>query len=205
MGILVDLDERRAAVRARRSRHGRSPRIELFFDLSDPFSYLAAERVERSFEAVVWTPAVRSVVHPAATAGDRERAEARARELRMPLVWPERHLRGFPRAMRAASLASELGRGAAFALAAGRLAYCGGFDLEEPEILAEAAAAAGVGLGASLNAARDRSRDTAMVHAAEALLAIGADRLPALSVGGLVFSGEERIVEAVVAARFAAG
>ena len=30
---------------------------EFFFDLSSPFTYLAAERVERAFEDVVWTPA----------------------------------------------------------------------------------------------------------------------------------------------------
>ena len=37
---------------------------------------------------------------------------------------------------------AEGGRGAGFVLAASRLAFCGGFDLEDPEILAEAAAAA---------------------------------------------------------------
>ena len=41
--------------------------------------------------------------------------------------------------MRAAHYASQQGRGAAFVLAAGRLAFCGGFDLDDPELLAEAA------------------------------------------------------------------
>ena len=44
---------------------------------------------------------------------------------------------------------------AAFVLAATRLAFCGGFDLEDPEILAEAAAAAGIVLDDYLQASRD--------------------------------------------------
>ncbi len=63
-----------------------------------------------------------------------------------PLIWPEPFADGGVRARRAASFACELGAGAAFALAAGRLAYCGGFDLDDPETLAEAAAAAGLPL-----------------------------------------------------------
>ncbi len=50
--------------------------------------------------------------------------------------------------------ASTIGCGAQFALAAMRLAFCGGFDLEDPEILAEAAAAAGIPLAGLLR--RDR-------------------------------------------------
>ncbi len=179
-------------------------RVELFFDLGDPFSYLSAERVERSFEAVTWTP----VTHvrrrrDLSEAGVRATAEARAAELRMPLVWPERFPEPVARAMRAASLAAERGRGAAFALAAGRLAFCGGFDLDDPEILAEAAAAAGVGLDPVLEAAGDRTRDTAMAHAGRVLRLAGADRLPALRVGSALFCGEERIAEAAAAARYA--
>ena len=46
--------------------------------------------------------------------------------------------------MRVAVLAAERGRGAAYVLAATRLAFCGGFDLDDPEILAEAATASGL-------------------------------------------------------------
>ena len=59
------------------------------------------------------------------------------------------------RALRAAARASELGAGARFALAATRLHFCGGFDLDDPETLAEAAAAAGVPLDECLAAAGD--------------------------------------------------
>ncbi len=81
------------------------------------------------------------------------------------------------------------GRGAAFVLAATRLAFCGGFDLEDPEILAEAAAAAGVVLDDTLHAARDEGRDGAIEGAGRALLAAGADRLPALRIGRALLLG----------------
>lgn len=207
MGVVISLDQRRAAVRARRVGSRAERRAELFFDLADPFSYLAAERVDRAFDAVVWTPAAGAGLRGASSPLDpaaRDRAERRAAELRMPLVWPERHPAAVPLAMRAASLAAEQGRAAAFALAAGRLAFCGGFDLDDPEILAEAAAASGVGVDACLAAAGDPWRDAAIVAAGRRLQGAGADRLPTLQVGQALFSGEERIPEAAAAARCAA-
>jgi 2-hydroxychromene-2-carboxylate isomerase len=105
--------------------------------------------------------------------------------------------------MRVASHAAEGGRGAAFVLAATRLAFCGGFDLDDPEILAEAAAAAGVVLDDTLHAARDEGRDGAIEGAGRALLAAGADRLPALRIGRALYWGERRVAEALAAARVA--
>jgi 2-hydroxychromene-2-carboxylate isomerase len=210
MGEVIQLAERRA-------RRRESPRVavrpgamraEFLFDLACPFTYLAAERVDRAFEAVVWTPVSGTALRRGSLDGEgagarrmRRAAEERAAQLRMPLVWPERFPEEVPAAMRVASLASECGRGAAFALAAGRLAYCGGFDLEDPEMLAEAAAAAGLALDEALDAARDSGRDGALESAGRRLLASGADRLPALRVGHSLFWGEERVGEAAAAAR----
>ena len=57
MGDVIRLAERRAA-REARSTHANAPtRVEFLFDLCCPFSYLAAERVDRIFDDVVWTPA----------------------------------------------------------------------------------------------------------------------------------------------------
>ena len=78
---------------------------------------------------------------------------------------------------------AEIGAGARFALAASRLAFCGGFDLEDPEILAEAAAAAGIGLRECLAAAGDPTRDGALHATARGLLARGVRRLPAIRIG----------------------
>ena len=69
--------------------------------------------------------------------------------------------------------AAQQGRGAAFVLAATRLAFCGGFDLDDLEILAEAAAAAGLGSTAACarratSAATARSRRPAAACSARA-------------------------------------
>ncbi len=72
----------------------------------------------------------------------------------MPLVWPERFPARVPHAMRAATFAAEQGRAQAFAIAVGRLAFCGGFDVEDPRMLAEAAAAAGLDVDDTLDARR---------------------------------------------------
>jgi 2-hydroxychromene-2-carboxylate isomerase len=211
MGDVIMLSERRAALRrsAAGVRRERS-RAQFFFDLSCPFTYLAVERVERSFDDVVWSPASSSALRRSSLEADPTRADAvrhaaeqRAAALRMPLVWPERFPAEVPSAMRVAGLAADAGRGAAFVLAATRLAFCGGFDLDDPEILAEAAAAAGVVLDDCLRAARDAGRDGPIESAGRSLLAAGADRLPALRVGRALYWGERRVGDALYAARVA--
>jgi 2-hydroxychromene-2-carboxylate isomerase len=211
MGDVIRLSERREALRRRGAGRQRArSRGEFYFDLACPFTYLAAERVERSFDDVAWRPASTEALRRSSLADEpahadavRRAAEERAVALRLPLVWPERFPEAVPAAMRVAAHAADCGRGAAFVLAATRLAFCGGFDLDDPEILAEAAAAAGVVLDDTLHAARDEGRDGAIEAAGRALLAAGADRLPALRVARALYWGEERVGEALAAARFA--
>ena len=215
MGELISLAARRAARlaggRGAPARRRAAPRGRFLFDLSSPWTYLAAERVDHLFPAVRWVPVLGSaagVVGASARsggpAGRRERAavEARAAELRMPLVWPRggAAAAGGRGALRVAALAAEAGRAAPFVLAASRLAFCGGFDLEDPEILAEAVAAAGVGLPEALAAAGDPAGDAALARAALALRRRGADALPALAVGHRLFCGEGRLAQAAAAA-----
>ena len=208
MGDLISLDACRQArvERGARSRPARS-RVKFYFDLASPYTYLAVERVDRMFPGVEWCPALSEALYvgdPIADSAARERAQAdvmdRAHELRMPLVWPERYPAGRA-AMRVAALAAEQDRAAPFVLAASRLAFCGGFDLDDPEVLAEAAAAACLGLDDCLRAAGERSRDGALELVGLRLLASGADRLPVLRVGRTLFCGEERIAEAAAAWR----
>jgi 2-hydroxychromene-2-carboxylate isomerase len=207
MGEVIQLADRRAA----RRQQPAVRRAEFLFDLACPFTYLAAERVERGFDAVRWTPASTTALRagslaadPAALAAVRAAAERRAAMLRLPLSWPETFPTEVPAAMRVASHAAERGRGAAFVLAAGRLAFCGGFDLDDPDILLEAAAAAGLALDECLRAAGDERRDDAIEAAGRRLLAAGADRLPALRIGRSLFWGEGQVAEAAASARLAA-
>ncbi len=198
MGELIDLAERRRA-----ASHGLAARPEVdttfFFDLASPFTYLAAERVERLLGSVKWRPVAAEALHRGAHpegAELREEAERRAAALGLPIVWPDSFPACVPAAMRAAAYAAECGRVAAYPLAATRLAYCGGFDLADPEVLAEAAAGAGIGLEECLRAAGDVSRDGPLEGAARRLLAAGADRLPAFAIAGSLICGEDRLVEA---------
>ena len=184
--VLADRRRLRAA--------GAPAHAELFVCLSDPFGYLAAERVERAFAEVAWRPACCStLVEHQARGSLRARAEERAAQLRLPLQWPERFPAPVPAAMRAATYAAEQGRGGAFVLAAGRLAFGGGFDLEDPEVLEEVAAAAGLDVDACLRAAREPARDALVLEHTRRLQAAGVRRLPALRVGGTLVWGEERI------------
>ena len=180
---------------------GDRPRASFYFDLADPGTYLAAERVDLLFPGVTWIPASLEALR--AGLGLREPAPAeraaiaeRAAALNMPLVWPDPHPAPRRAAMRAAAHACANGSGGAFVLAASRLAFCGGFDLDDPEVLAEAAAAAGLPLDDVLGAVGDPRHDADMEAATARLLAAGADRLPAIRVGRSLFCGETRLAEA---------
>lgn len=182
------------------------PLVTFYFDLASPFTYLAAERVDRMLARARWSPTSGEALRrhdPWRETIARDAAERRAGQLRMPLVWPERPAEGARGAMRAAAYAADRGRGAAFVIAASRLAFCGGFDLDDPDVLAEAAAAANLGLQECLEAARDRRVDAALETTAHCLLASGVDRLPAVQVGQAIFAGEQRLAEAAAFARIA--
>jgi 2-hydroxychromene-2-carboxylate isomerase len=200
MGELISLAERRAA-RAEAHAPPVRPRVSFFFDLASPWTYLAAERVDRRFADVRWQPAIGEALPGGReAAGQRSAVEERAGELQLPLVWPEALPTGGRSAMRVAALAAERGRAAEFVLAASRLAFCGGYDVDDPEILAEAAAAAGLGLAECLQAAGELRRDGPLEQAALRLLSQGADALPVLVVGRTLFCGEHRLPEAAAAA-----
>ncbi len=214
MGEVIWLDQRRRARGA--SRGGRAetaPTVTppastvLWFDLASPATYFAAERAERMFPGLTWRPALAGPLLAGGTPSGAARevafraASVRAAELGMPLVWPEGHPSAGRAAMRVAAFAAERAQASAFVLAASRLAFCGGFDLDDPEILAEAAAAAALPLDECLRAAGDRSRDAVMGAAGRELAAQGADRLPVLALGGRLFCGEERLGQAAAAVR----
>ena len=135
----------------------------------------------------------------------RASAERRAAQLRLPLVWPDPYPPRSRAVLRAAVRAGQLGAAPAFTLAAARLAFCGGFDLEDPEVLAEAAAAAGLPLDECLRAAWDGTLDATLDATARGLVERGAARLPAVRVRHGLFTGEDRLAEAAAASCAAAG
>jgi 2-hydroxychromene-2-carboxylate isomerase len=213
MGHVIYLDERRAG----RAKAAPLTRPAFFFDVASPLSYLMAERIERQLGEVEWVAAdghaLRRIHRDEASSGSRahpsagwpatertwslrlrERAEAQARALRLPLVWPDRFPSVAPCAQRACAFACEIGAGGPFALAASRLAFCGGFDLEDPETLAEAAAAAGVPLEDSLAAAGETWRDEELEATARKLYAHGITELPAIRIGQRWIQGDSGLL-----------
>jgi 2-hydroxychromene-2-carboxylate isomerase len=209
MGKVTVLAMHRATRRAREAApdvcrtHGAAATVAFYFDPCCPFSYLAAERIERRFSRVEWIPVPAGALQlddpwsdPRVARLLRLLAERRAAELRLPLVWPERFPLAGTAALRVAVYAGRAGVGPAFALAASRLVFCGGYDLDDPANLAEAAAAAGIGLDACRAAARDPAHDEPLWLGARSLLVHGVTQLPSLKVGPRWFAGEASLVEA---------
>lgn len=208
MGDLISLADHRTKHRATAQAASARAPVTFYFDLASPYTYLAAERVERLFADVRWVPvllggrpAQAAVADPDEDARTRAGAEHRAAALRMPLVWPDAAPSPARAAMRVAALAADRERAAAFVLAASRLAFCGGFDVDDPDILAEACAAASLPLDACLQAAGDRRLDEQMLTAGFRLLTQGGDGVPTLRVGRTLFYGEHRLAQAAAAAR----
>jgi 2-hydroxychromene-2-carboxylate isomerase len=202
--VVTSIDSHRATAASRRGPRT-SLRPAIYFDLASPYTYLAAERAERLFGGLRWLPAFSAQLAGGAAVDDRDRAlvAERAMLLGLPIVWPMGPPVRVVGAMRVAALAAEGRRGAEFVLAASRLMFCGGFDIDEPEILVEAAGAAGIELDEMLGAAGDAGRDAEIEDAGRRLVAAGADRLPVLTVGRRMFCGEDRLSEAAAAARAA--
>jgi 2-hydroxychromene-2-carboxylate isomerase len=184
-----------------------------YYDLGSPECYLAAERVGAVLPAAPdWQPVLGSWdsaragespgTRDSPRAGDRRpvcgdvgagRDEferlARARGLQ-PVRWPPRWPPGSEYALRAATYAKSLGRVTAFSLAAFRQAFAGGRDLAEVETVVIAAAACEMHPSAVVKALTLRSIARSLEQATAAAVAAGIRRLPAVTVGELVFEGD---------------
>lgn len=175
-------------------------RAAFYFDLACPFSYLAAERVERLLGDIEWVPTPSQALSGSVSDQQRDgvvmRAATMAQAARLPIVWPDDFPAAVPRAMRAALYAAEIGAGARFALAASRMAFCGGFDLEKSSVLADVAAAANIPVKECLAASAEDWRDEELEATASALSTHGISELPVVGVEGRWFDGVGGLVEA---------
>ena len=146
------------------------------FDLASPWTYLAADAVAARFPDAQWLPAL------ASSTADRRRAERAAQALGLRFAWPSGGAPEGLAAARAASYAAEHDRAKEFALAAARLAYGWGEDLDDHELVAQAAGIADLPLDPILEATFDPRRDAVLRSAAR-------DGAPALTTGGVVLDG----------------
>jgi 2-hydroxychromene-2-carboxylate isomerase len=126
------------------------------------------------------------------------RAEAmRIQPIRWPDPWPGNTLH----AMRVATYAKSIGRTVSFALAAFRQAFAGGRDLSDPDNVAIAAAACELHPNAIVRAAASDGVKTKLREATDRAGDAGIFGVPSVLVGDRVFWGDDRLEEAVEAAR----
>ena len=195
----------------------RSDRAVFYYDLGSPYAYLAAERIERVFaeagaEMPEWQPVLLGGLFarfgrdswangPNRNAGLAE-CERRARAYGLPPIrWPDPFPGNTLFAMRTATFAKEIGRTVSFALAAFRQAFAAGRDLSEPDNVFLAAASSelhprSLEVAVKRQAIKDRLRE-----ATERAGDLGVTGVPAVTVGGEAFWGDDRLEEAAEAAR----
>lgn len=174
-------------------------RPAFYFDLACPFSYIVADRIERLLGDVEWVPVATHDLRDEQPEPDEVMAQAAtaARAARLPLVTPDNFPAAVPTAMRAAAHAAEHGAGARFVVAASRLAFCGGFDLERRSVLQDVASAARLPAGDVLAAAAEEWRDAELRATAALLQSEGMTALPVVSIGGRYFQGDQALSQAV--------
>ncbi len=162
-----------------------------YFDLADPLSYLAAERILHELPGPVeWRPALARELGPAAYEGFRCRREEeifraevarRAAALGLqPLRWPDPFPFESTSAMRVATYARSIGRVVAFAQAAFRQAFAGGHSLAQEEFVLIAAAACEMHPTAVLQAMRRESVAAQLAASTREASAAGVRELPAI-------------------------
>jgi 2-hydroxychromene-2-carboxylate isomerase len=194
MGDLISLTERLKA-RSRPIRGG----IAFFFALDCPLSYIVAERVERELgDDIAWVPVLgASLTNGVRPARIRERFELAAIEangLRLPLIEPH----SFPSdplpITRACVYASDQNCGRSFALAAMRMAFCGGYDLSDEDVIAEAADVANLEIGDVLAAAADPHHEGTIRTTVAGLRRRGITSAPAIRIAVGWFHGIDAVM-----------
>ena len=184
-----------------------------YYDLSSPYAYLAARRVDDLLPGVVWRPIAFGFLlrhHgrvPWSLSPGRERdmeeiaARAAARGL-PPVVYPP----GWPKEsysldpLRACVHAEREGALKEFTLAAYEQAFAHERALADHEVLADAARAAGLDPDPVLAALDDREvRDRLKAYTDEAIER-GVEGIPTVAVGGELFWGDDRLEDAARAA-----
>jgi 2-hydroxychromene-2-carboxylate isomerase len=162
-----------------------------YYELGEPECYLVGERVMSELTVVPeWEPVLARDLGLTPCSGEpaglRERvAEQGLQPLRWPPAWPP----DTEQAMLAATYAKHIGRAVAYSLAAFRQVLAGGRDLGVQGTVLIAAAACEMHPAALLKGISLRSVTTGLAQAGARARTAGVDALPALAVGGDVFTG----------------
>jgi 2-hydroxychromene-2-carboxylate isomerase len=192
-------------------------RATFYFDLGSPYAYLSAERISGLFiaaglEQPEWQPILLGGLFrhfdrdswgngPEREAGMAEVERRGAAYGLPPIVWPDPWPGNTLAAMRVATFAKQTGRTVSFSLAAFRQAFAAGRDLTEVDNVMIAGAACELHPRALLKAIETKSVKEALREATDGAAARGVEGVPALVVEGQVFWGDDRLEEAIEAAR----
>ncbi|MFN8162439.1 MAG: DsbA family protein [Solirubrobacterales bacterium] len=194
-------------------------RTTFYFDLGSPYAYLAAERIsglftEAELEQPEWQPILLGGLFgrlgrdswangPGRARGMAE-VERRASSYGLPpIVWPDPWPGNMLTAMRAATFAKQTGRTVSFSLAAFRQAFAAGRDLTDPDNVMIAGAACELHPRALLKAVQTEIVKDALREATDRAAALGVRGVPSVLVREEVFWGDDRLEEAIEAARLA--
>ena len=199
-----------------------SHRAIFYYDFSSPYSYLAAERIsglfaEAEVEQPEWQPisfghVLKETVRRPWSYEEDKRADfaeidRRIRERGLPEI---RYPRGWPignyslNPLRAAIYAKESGRVVSFTLACFRQVFAAGRDMSDLDNVLLAAAACELHPNAVLKGIETKSVKDRLRAATEEALERGVEGIPTVAVGAQLFWGDDRLEEAVEAARAAA-
>jgi 2-hydroxychromene-2-carboxylate isomerase len=196
-------------------------RATFYYDLGSPYAYLAAERISGLFTAAEleqpeWQPILLGALFkrfgrdswgngPERADGIAE-VERRAAAYGLPAIsWPDPFPGNTLTAMRVATFAKQTGRTVSFSLAAFRQAFAAGRDLSDPDNVMIAGAACELHPRALLKAVQTDLVKSALREATDEAAALGVEGVPSVVVDGQVFWGDDRLEEAVEAARRQAG
>ena len=188
------------------------PRTDFFFGAMSPYSWLAAERIAGLLPQARWRAVfLGGLFHGAGRESwgfsdrrEQEMAECerRAAEYGLgPMQWPERWPTSDLAVARAMTFAEREGTLERFALAAMRLAFLEGRDLEQRETVLEAGARSALDSTLLERALADETIKLALREETERALARGVVGVPTLAVGEQLFWGDDRLEEAAAAAR----
>lgn len=191
MGEVISLSARIPG----RAHPGPEP-VAFLFSPGCPISYLVAERAERALGEVDWVP-VLPLASTDATLLGAARREAHA--LRLPLELPENPLADTRPLTRVACLAAEYDVCARFGLVASRLIYCGGYELDDPQVISEAAELAGIPAREALRVAGDTRYDPALDATTAGLRRRGLRQTPVVRIGHRWFEGLQALSGAAIA------
>ncbi len=199
-----------------RSTNG-APDLGFYFDLGSPFAYIAAERISAAFAEVElpqpeWRPVLLGALLKRfdrtswALGADRPdgvaEIERRGAAIGLPPIrWPDPWPSNYLSAMRAATYAKSVGRTVSFGLAAFRQAFAAGRDLGDPDNLIVAAAATEIHPRALLKGIETEAIKRALRTGTDEAARRGVVGVPTVSVGANLFWGEDRLDDAVEAAR----